>query len=178
MKISKRLRESELLVSGVIKICNSAKQLEDSGQYAEAARLLGKWWRGVGKRPEIEELPARKKAAILSRVGALSGWLGSMQQVASSQEKAKDLISEGANLFETIHDWGNWAEARSDLAVCYWREGAFDEARVILQDVLGNDFKISPELKGKILLRLVTVETSTRHFEIASSLLNQVDLLI
>ena len=27
-------------------------------------------------------------------------------------------------------------EARSDLALCYWRSGAYDEARVILQEAL------------------------------------------
>jgi tetratricopeptide (TPR) repeat protein len=179
MNISKRLKAAELAVlSDVIEVCNIAKRLEDAGEYADAARSMGEWWKGIGVRPKVDKLSAGKKAAILSRVGALSGWLGSMQQIPDSQEKAKDLISEGANLFEGIHDWDNWAETRSDLAVCYWREGAFDEARVVLQDVLGGEFEFSPELKGKILLRLITVETSTKHFETASSLLNQVSLLI
>jgi tetratricopeptide (TPR) repeat protein len=178
MKISKRLKELEFAVSDVIKACDNAKQLEDSGEYFEAARSLGNWWCGIGKRPEVDDLPAGKRAAILSRVGALTGWLGSMQQVAGSQEKAKDLISEGAHLFETIDDWENWADARSDLAICYWREGSFDEARVVLQDILGGDLIFQSELKAKILLRLITVETSAKRFEVASFLLNQVDFLI
>jgi tetratricopeptide (TPR) repeat protein len=178
MKISKRLKEMESIVSDIFGICDSAKNLEDAGDYAEAARTLGSWWRGIGKRPEVDDLPAGKRAAILSRVGALTGWLGSMQQVAGAQEKAKDLISEGANLFETIHDWENWTDARSDLAICYWREGSFDEARVIIQDVLTSGCVFSPELKGKILLRLVTVETSSRQFEAASLLLTKIESLI
>lgn len=179
MKISKRLQESELAAaSDVIEICNNAKRMEDSGEYAEAVKVMDSWWRGIGIRPDVDHLPADKRAAILSRVGALSGWLGSMQQIPGSQEKAKDLISEGANLFEDIDDVENWAEVRSDLAICYWREGAFDEARIVLQDVLGGDFVFPPELKAKILLRLITVETSTTHFEVASFLLNQVDSLI
>jgi tetratricopeptide (TPR) repeat protein len=179
MNISKRLKAAESAVfSDVMEICNTAKQQEDAGEYVDAARSMGEWWRGVGIRPDVDKLSAGKKAAILSRVGALSGWMGSMQQIPESQEKAKDLISEGANLFEAIHDLDNWAEARSDLAVCYWREGALDEARIVLNDVLGGEFNFSPELKSKILLRFVTVEVSAMHYETASVLINQVASLM
>jgi tetratricopeptide (TPR) repeat protein len=174
MKISKRLQASELAAaSDVVELCNTAKQLEDSGEYAAAARAMGGWWQGIGVRPDVDYLPADRKAAVLSRVGALSGWLGSMQQVPGSQEKAKDLISEAASSFEEISDHPNWAEARSDLAVCYWREGAFSEAKIVLQDILGSDFIFPPELLGKILLRSVSVEISTKHFDHASVLVNK-----
>lgn len=163
---------------GILAMCDLAKELEDSGEYAKAVQAMGEWWQGIGVRPDMGDQLAGKKAAILARVGALSGWLGSMQQVSGSQEKAKDLISEGASLFESIGFQQDWAEARSDLAVCYWREGAFEEARIILQDVLNSGIIFSPELKGKVLLRLVTVEISTKHFETASALINQVASLV
>jgi tetratricopeptide (TPR) repeat protein len=179
MNISKLLKASEVAISSnVIAICDFAKQLEDSGEYVKATQALGNWWQGVGIRPNVSNLSADEKAAILSRIGALTGWLGSTQQIAGSQEKAKDLISEAANIFERIEDHQNWAETRSDLAVCYWREGAFDEARVIIQYVLGSGFAFSPELKGKILLRVVTIEISAKQFETASVLINQVNSLI
>ncbi len=175
MKISQALKEAENtgIISDVIAMCDLAKQLEDSGEYADAARAMGKWWLGIGAKPDVSQLPDNKKAAILSRIGALSGWLGSMKQIPDSQEKAKDLISEGADLFKLLGDYQNWAETRSDLAVCYWREGAFNEARIILQDVLGSGFVFPPELEGKILLRSVSVEISTKHFGNASILVNQ-----
>ncbi len=175
MSISKTLKRPEV---GIIAMCDLAKQLEDSGEYVKAAKAMGEWWQGIGVRPDMGNQLAGKKAAILSRIGALSGWLGSTQQVPGSQERAKDLISEGADLFESIDFKQEWAEARSDLAVCYWREGAFEEARIILQDVLNSGVIFSPELKEKILLRLVTVEISTKHFEAASVLINQVASLI
>lgn len=179
MSITKTLKEPKTaIVSGIPAMCEFVKELEDSGEYINAAHAMGDWWRGVGVRPEVNNLPAGNKAAILSRVGALSGWLGSMQQISGSQEMAKDLISEGAYLFESIKDRQNWAETRSDLAVCYWREGSFDEARVILQDVLESGLDLSPELHGKILLRSVNVEISTRHYEKAMALVNQVAPLI
>jgi tetratricopeptide (TPR) repeat protein len=161
-------------LSKTIKICNSAKRLEDSGEYLGAARTLGKWWRGVGVRPDVDELSPEMRAVILSRVGALSGWLGSMQQIDGSLERAKELISEGADLFASLQDYVNCAETRSDLAVCFWREGAFDDARVILEDILNNGKENLPyELYGKILLRAVNVEISTKHYEKALYLINK-----
>jgi tetratricopeptide (TPR) repeat protein len=174
MKISQALKEAEKTgISDVIAMCDLAKELEDSGEYKKASEALGKWWQGIGVKPHINKLSIDRKAAILSRVGALSGWLGSMKQIPDSQEKAKDLLSEGSDLFQKIEDHQNWAEIRSDLAVCYWREGSFDEARVILQNVLDKDFTLPPELFGKVLLRLVNVEISTKHFNKAMELINQ-----
>jgi tetratricopeptide (TPR) repeat protein len=166
-------RSKQAITDNIIALCNDAKQLEDAGEYVAAAGALEEWWQDIGVRPEVNDLPAGDKAAVLSRVGALSGWLGSTQQIPDSQEKAKDLISEAANLFEAIDDRQSWAETRSDLAVCYWREGAFDEARVILDDVLESDLKLSAELHGKILLRSVNVEISTRRYEKALYTINR-----
>jgi tetratricopeptide (TPR) repeat protein len=179
MNASKTLKQSKNAVyEGIITSCNFAKKLEESGEYANAVHEMGNWWQGIGVRPNVNELPDGQKAAVLSRIGALSGWLGSMQQIPDSQEKAKDLISEAAYLFQKINDHQNWAETRSDLAVCYWREGAFDEARVILNDVLGSNVALTPELHGKILLRSVNVEISTKHYEKAMLMINQAGLVI
>ena len=179
MNISEVLKEAKTTVTAsVMENCNIAKRLEDSGDYADAARALGGWWQGIGFRPDVDHLPAGERAAILARVGALSGWLGSAGQIAGSQEKAKDLISEGAHVFEIIGDHPNWAETRSDLAICYWREGAFDEARVIIEDILENNFDLAPELEAKILLRAVNVEISTCHYSRALDHINRATPLI
>jgi tetratricopeptide (TPR) repeat protein len=174
MNISKALKVIESVRSSdVIEICRYAKELEDSGEYADAVRAMGKWWQGVGVRPNVKELAVTEQAEILSRVGALSGWLGSTQQIKDSQEKAKDLISEAASLFESIGDGQSWAETRSDLAVCYWRGGSFGEARIVLQDILKDGFIFSDEITGKILLRLVSVEISAKNFDTASNLVDK-----
>ena len=108
MSISKTIRATRsAATSEIAAICNFVKDLEDSGEYINATLALGEWWQGVGVRPKIDQFPVIKKAEILNRVGVLSGWLGSMQQVPGSQEKAKDLISESATLFESIGEQQN-----------------------------------------------------------------------
>jgi tetratricopeptide (TPR) repeat protein len=175
MNISKALKVVESVrSSNIIEVCRYVRELEDLGEYGDAALAMGRWWQGIGIKPDVEKLPKNQQAAILSSIGTLSGWLGSTQQIKDSQEKAKDLISEASAIFESIGDRQNWAETRSDLAVCYWREGSFGEARIILQDILEGGYDFPAELEGKIVLRLVNTEISTKHYQQARKLVNRI----
>ena len=53
-------------------------------------------------------------------------------------------------------------EAQTDLAYCCWREGAYDEARVILQEVLAR-LTTDGELKAKAVVRIAIVEWAARR---------------
>src|SRR3954465_3007766 len=116
--------------------CQLAKELEDSGNYEAARAAMGELWQRVGERPQVNDLDRRTSAEVLLRAGSLSGWIGSANQVEGAQEIAKDLISESITNFEALRESEKAAEAYIDLAICYGREGAFDEARVTLREVL------------------------------------------
>ena len=68
--------------------CALAKQFENAGDYEEARRALTGLWSIVGERPVVTGLEPATKAELLLRVGSLSGWIGSAQQIATSQEFA------------------------------------------------------------------------------------------
>ena len=108
--------------------CDLAKQLEKVGEYETACDALNEFWPERDGRPSLNDLDEATKAVVLLRVGALSGWLGSTDQGAGSQEMAKDLITKSAEMFERLGRTRATAEAHSDLALCYWREGSYDEA--------------------------------------------------
>jgi len=116
--------------------CGRAKALEELGEFEAAREAMGEFWHRIGERPNVSGLHVIDQAEVILRAGALSGWIGSAQQVPGAQEVAKDLISEAARLFDGAALRERVAEARVDLAICYWREGAFDEARVSLDDAL------------------------------------------
>ncbi|HEX8503281.1 MAG TPA: tetratricopeptide repeat protein [Pyrinomonadaceae bacterium] len=136
--------------------CEVASDLILRGQYEEAREVLGELWRGIGQRPNIEGLEESTSAEVLLQVGVLSGWLGACKQVADAQEAAKNLISESAALFEALGETTRAAGARGDLALCYWREGAYDEAR----DLLTTAFEGVTETvwRARLVTRLATVE--------------------
>jgi tetratricopeptide (TPR) repeat protein len=137
-----------------------AADLIHAGQYEGAREALGELWRGAGERPNVEGLGNRVVAEVLLQTGALSGWLGN---VKGAQEVAKDFISESAALFERLGESNRAAAARSDLALCYWREGAYDEARAILESASAL-IKEDATLEAKTALRLVIVETSAGRY--------------
>jgi tetratricopeptide (TPR) repeat protein len=151
--------------------CRVAADFTHRGQYDAAREALGELWQGVGERPKVEGLEESTAAEVLLQVGALSGWIGASQQLQGAQGAAKDFISESAALFEKLGQSDRAALARSDLALCYWREGAFDEARVLY--VRAFDELADAEQRAKVLLRRLTVEYSAKKYGDALMLLTR-----
>lgn len=141
-----------------------SKKFEEIGDYEAAQLALGELWQGVGVRPSLDQLRDEGvRGEVLLRVGTLTGWIGSSEQIEGSQEQAKDLISESIGIFERLDDSGHTAEAQTELAYCYWREGAFDEARVILTEVLRRLSNDDLERRAVAILRLAIVESSAKR---------------
>lgn len=151
-----------------------AARFTEAGDYASACAALGNLWQGLGRRPNSDGLDEHTAAEVLLRAGVLTGLLGSSTQAERAQESAKDLISEAATAFELLGDAAKAGEARTELAVCYWREGAYDEARVILNGVLalltGSE---GGARRLTSLLRLAIVETSDGHYPEALKILSE-----
>ncbi|MDQ1560067.1 MAG: hypothetical protein QOD32_3127 [Pyrinomonadaceae bacterium] len=140
--------------------CQIAGDFEHRGQYKAARDALGELWQGIGERPALEGLSELTAAEVLLRVGSLSGYLGSVEQIEGAQEKAKDLISESITRFQALGDTTKVVVARSELGFCYRRVGAYDDARVVYQEALRElTDNREKELRAKILLRLVIVES-------------------
>lgn len=143
--------------------CRLTKELEDIGNYDAAREAMGELWPEVGGRPALDELSEATAAEVVLRVGVVTGWLGSTRQIEGAQETAKNLITESITRFEALQDTGKVAEAQTELGYCYWREGALDDARVMLREALAR-LTDESEARGIALLRLAIVEGSARRF--------------
>ena len=153
--------------------CRLARQLEHSGDYEAASEAMADLWQGVGTRPMLEGLDDETAAQVLLRVGALTGWIGSAGQIEGSQETAKDFISESLRMFEKLGQRNKVGEARSDLAVCYWRVGAYDEARVTLQTALSELSESDVEQRAITLIWKAEVERASQRLNEALRVYNQ-----
>lgn len=149
--------------------CQLARELEDKGEHDEAQQAMGELWQRIGERPKLEGLEQSTAAEVLLRVGVLTGWIGSKQQIPDAQETAKDFISESIPAFERMSN-AKVAEAQTELALCYWRTGDYDEARLILNEVLAKLWT-EDELKAKVLIRLSMVERSANRYSEALKIL-------
>jgi len=145
-------------------LCARAKELAEAGEFESARSTISEFWDRVGERPRLDGLDQSAQAELLLRAGILSGWIGSTQQIGGAQEAAKDLICESATIFEKLGLDEKVAEARIDLAICYWREGGYDEARVTLQQILQRLGDQPSEQKLRALLNCGLVERSSLRY--------------
>ncbi len=144
--------------------CRLAKELEESGDYEGARSAMGELWQRVGERPRLDGLDDVTRADVLLRVGVLTGWIGSTKQLENAQEEAKNLITESIRLFESLGLMEKVDEAQTDLATCYWRQGALDEARDILRGVLNRLTDSSGDVKLVAIIRSTIVERSAKRY--------------
>jgi tetratricopeptide (TPR) repeat protein len=150
--------------------CKDAHNLERAGDYEGARFALRVLWSRIGDRPRMAELQVDTQAEVLWRVGALSGWLGSANQIAGAQEFARDLLTESITLFESLGQQDKRAEAMGDLALCYWRSGAQDEGRALFRQAL--ETAQTAQTKLRTLINASTVEISSGRYRDALTLLN------
>lgn len=139
-------------------LCAQAKELEEAGKYEDARALLSEFWQRIGEQPKLDGLDGSVRAELLLRVGTLSGWLGSAGQIPGAQEVAKDLISESGALFGKLNLPEKVAESHVDLGICYWREGALDEARITFDAALSELGNLESTQRLRALLNKALVE--------------------
>lgn len=151
--------------------CELAKEMEEAGNYEAARNVLENLWQRIGERPNLDGLNKLTTAELLLRAGSLSGWIGSARQIEGSQEIAKDLISESIALFKELNEVEKACEAQTDLSICYWREGAFDEARVMLNNVLTILAGKCNAQESRALLNLAVVERAANRYNDALRIL-------
>lgn len=153
--------------------CQLSKELEDIGNYEAARDAMGNLWRGIGHGVVLEGIDKATGAEVLLRAGVLTGWLGCAKRIEGTLDVAKDLISESLAIFETLGDKLKIAEARMELGHCYWREGAFDEARDLLREALTRLPDDAIDLKSVTLSRLATVERVSNRLNDSLRLLTE-----
>jgi CheY-like chemotaxis protein len=90
----------------------------------------------------------------------LVGWLGSADQTQGSQESAKNLLTQSREIFHQLGDATKEAEVHAELGLCYWREGALDEARVQLRSALHLLPDPDDDLRTILLIRAGIVEVT------------------
>ncbi|HEX7315239.1 MAG TPA: helix-turn-helix domain-containing protein [Pyrinomonadaceae bacterium] len=155
--------------------CAVTSDLIHKGQYEAARDALGELWPGPGARPDVKELSAAVAAEVLLQCGALTGWLGRIRSVGGAQERAKDLLTEALRQFHSQSRHEKVAEAQYELGVIYWRLGAHDEARVILEEALKPLTDAEIELKAKILIRRTLVEVWENRYHEALGILKEAE---
>jgi tetratricopeptide (TPR) repeat protein len=160
---------------GTLSRCRRAGDLIQKGQFEAAGEALGELWPGVGRRPSTGNMPAAAEAEVLLQCGTLTGWLGSVRNIAGAQEQAKDILSEALRVFRSQGMASKASEAQYELGICYWRLGAFEEARLMLGEALKPLTEKDVELKAKILIRHTLADVSENKYYEALRVLKEAE---
>ena len=145
--------------------CEIAIEQKDKANLEGALEIMRPLWRGVGTRPDTEGLQPETSADVFLCAGILTGWIGSRNQIKNAQEAARDLITKSIGYYEGHNLTRKVAEACSEIAYCYWREGRVNEARIMLLEALE---RLPPTglKRARALLKLADVEQSAvRHYD-------------
>src|SRR5205085_1789195 len=153
--------------------CQIAADLMHAGRYEAAREALGELWPGIGERPDVKKLPPATAAEVLLQCGMLTGLLGHARNIAGAQEKAQDLLTEAVRKFQSQGRYEKASEAQCELGACYWRLGAYNEARLMMSEALKPLTDTDVELKAKILIRRTLVEISENKYYEALNILKE-----
>ncbi|HEV7796534.1 MAG TPA: tetratricopeptide repeat protein [Pyrinomonadaceae bacterium] len=168
MKITSRKTETSQLTH--LDRCQKALELRDKGDFDGAQEVMQPLWEGIGQRPDLSGLHPIVVPEVLLCAGILTGWIGSRNEIKEADGWARDLITESMTLYESAGDLKKVAEARTELAYCYWREGSFNEARIMFTEALK---KLTTEGRSRAnaLLGLAIVERACSRFNEALKIL-------
>lgn len=153
-----------------LQLCQTALDLRDKSDYRGVRQVMRPLWKRVGDHPDVKGLEPPVVAEVLLCVGMLTSWIGSREGIEASQEVAKNLISEGITFFESVGDMRKVAASRAEIAYCYFREGALNEARIMLTEAL-QKLPSEGNTKARALLKLTTVEWSASRYNVALEIL-------
>jgi tetratricopeptide (TPR) repeat protein len=168
MKITSRKTDTSHLTA--LDRCQKALELRDKGDFDGAQEAMHPLWQGIGKRPDLSGLHPTVVPEVLLCVGILTGWIGSRNESKEADGWARDLITESITLYESAGDLKKVAEARTELAYCYWREGSFDEARIMFTEAL-KKLTTEGKTRANALLGLAIVERSSSRYSEALKIL-------
>jgi tetratricopeptide (TPR) repeat protein len=157
----------------ILSRCRLASELIYLGHYETAREALGELWQGVSSRPEVEKFKPQIAAEVLLQCGTLSGWLGGAHHISDAQEKAKDLLFEALRMFKAQEQHAKLSEAKYELSKCYLRLGAYDDARVILEQAIKGLEGRDDCLKARIFIRQSVLEIWTGRYREALDVLEE-----
>ena len=160
--------------SNIYDCCLTALDLLEDRKIDEAALALQGLWLGVGVYPPVMTSSNVEAGYLLLVLGWLTSQIGSANQVANSQEAARDMLTQASEVFLELSEMDRWSQSRRELAVCYWRNGAFGEARIVATDALERTVNsVDVRRTAKLLVTLINIEISEENYSEALSYLNQ-----
>ena len=151
-------------------LCERALELKDRGDFDRAREVLRPFWEEFGERPDTKGLDPQVTGEILMCTGILTSWIGNQNQIREAHDWARDLLTESIRFYEPTGDLKKVGQAQTEIAYCYFRSGAVDEARIMFSDAL-EKLTFEGNARANALLGLSVVAWSSSRYDEALKIL-------
>lgn len=176
--VSQRIPFSQLAPNEEIQVyCAIAREQVDVGNYEAACLVLNRWWT-LGTWPKLAGLDLKSCADLLFTAGEVEGFVASSLQLPRGQKNAESLLSGSLALFDQLGSFGRLAEARMELALCYYRQGNFDLGRTTFSSVLNDLPTTASDIRCLALIRLASLERHAGRLQKALNCLGEAKSII
>jgi tetratricopeptide (TPR) repeat protein len=143
-KTTPKLNTAELL-----QLIEEARNAELCRDVDSLRKILQSVW-NIEKTPNFDNYDDAIKAELLRLCGVFLSFYGIARNLKNYQLRGKDLLTNAVESFESTELLDKAAEAKINLAFCYWNLGEINECEAILE-IVENDF-------GKNLLHPVYLQ--------------------
>lgn len=125
--------EKKKLSTDYSTLVETVKISEQTGDFGIAIKAFKEIWEDLSIDPNFSEFPLPEQAELFHISGSFLSTYGKVKNFKNYQERGKNLLFKAIEIFEKIGDSERIADAEGALAICYFYEGALEDAEFILE---------------------------------------------
>jgi len=174
-----RITSSTLKSVDIHRVIEEARDAELCRNLDLFRDILSGFWENIEEEPNVSTFDPSIRAELLRLCGVFLSQFGRARGLADHQNRAKDILSRAARLFEAQNYPDMAAETKVGLATCYWYSGEVEEHDAMLRSVEA-EFVEQPDHRISIQIKLnrVLVAIWRKDREEADDLIDQIAKVI
>jgi len=174
-----KIKSSTLTSADVIRLIEYARDAELCRNLDLFRGILSAFWEDIDTEPELSSFGSTIRSELLRLCGVFLSQYGRARGFPAFQNRAKDILTRAAELFEVQNYPDKEAETKVGLATCYWYSGEVEEHDAMLRSVEA-EFRGQPDHQVSIQIKLnrILVAVMRHDLEEAQYLVNEVGKVI
>jgi tetratricopeptide (TPR) repeat protein len=174
-----KITSSTLTSADVRRVIEEARDAELCRNLELFRDILSPFWENIAEEPNVSTFHPSIQPELLKLCGIFLSQYGRARGLPDYQNRAKDILSRAARLFEAENCPDMAAETKVALANCYWFSGEVEEHDAMLRSVEA-EFIGQPDHRVSIQIKLnrILVAIWIMDFEEADNLIDQISKVI
>jgi len=174
-----KITSSTLTSADVLRVIEEARDAELCRNLDLFRDILSGFWENIAEEPDISSFDPPVRAELLRLCGVFLSQYGRARGLPDYQNRAKDILSRAARLFDEGNVPDKAAETRVALANCYFSAGEITEYDDILKTVKA-DFDGKPDhpVSIQIDLNQLFAAVLQKNFDQAESFIEKITSVI